>query len=211
MFQFRFDEQYEVGADGEELLIRICNPFLARKNGYTESDHVNLIDNSRIELKTESSYTTVKEFEGTIIKGKFDSKGNPKLVKSTQNIFVEDKSIKHKGVLGGTWQAIAKGCKWYIHLFPYERRLIVLNLLQWHQFILDRIDCIASLNGGRLIDVPNLGYTTTGWKFPIVEIPSHVEHYDVVLRTSEDAKNLFNKLSGEGKVEEFLRDHSCLE
>lgn len=78
----------------------------------------------------------------------------------TNNFFLERYSYGFQP--GGPFQSLAHGCKYFIYCFSNPGFFYIFNTEKLCKRLLE----IQSTNRYTLIDIPNKGFTTRGWKLP---------------------------------------------
>lgn len=133
---FEFKESLKEGQKGEELFHKLFPSKLIKTSGYNE-DFLIEIDDKTYRMELKSDYYDLDRFP---------------------NYFMErysDKSIKSPG---GPWQALSKGVDFYVYFFPKNKQWFVFKT----SLLVEKLNKIV--NEKNLIDIPNNGYTTQGYK-----------------------------------------------
>lgn len=140
---FIFEKSLKKGAEGEKIFEEISNGTFRREDGIT-CDFTFLATGDKFELKSE--YYSINR---------------------TKNFFIEHYSVLDKKTLGGPWQAKAKGIRLYGHFF-LNADLDKYSLFAFDtNKLVDRLDkMIENKELVKEINIPNRGYTTTGFLVP---------------------------------------------
>lgn len=84
-------------------------------------------------------------------------------INKTPNFFIERYSKQHRHSPGGPWQAWEKGSRIFIYFFINDGKLFVFKNLQ---ALIVLVEDYVTERSIPLIEVPNKGYITLGYKIP---------------------------------------------
>lgn len=133
--KFDWEKQLEIGNSAQDKFFRLYADSLTRTKGNHSGDFKIVQTGETIELKSDQ-YT------------------------KTNNFFIERWSKVEDNKVGGPWQAITHGSKYYVYWFP--------NLDTMYVFLLE--DMVKALDQVIIslptIPVSNSTYTTVGYKVP---------------------------------------------
>lgn len=105
-----FSKDLKTGKKGQELVVKVGKNLLKELDG-RKNDLQLVRTKETVELKTESYKLNANK--------KFSRK-----TKSTPNIFIERWSDEKRCHIGGPFQALAKGSKFYMHIFANKKVVV---------------------------------------------------------------------------------------
>lgn len=136
-----FHKSLKQGQVGEESFMRLYPHKLIRLDGKIAD--FELENGDTIELKSDS-YS----------------------IERTPNFFMERWSDIDKGKPGGPWQALEKDIKYYIYYFPINQKYFTFET----KILVSRLNSIINNNELQPVQIPNIKWTTVGFKVPRVNV-----------------------------------------
>lgn len=152
-----FGSDLKAGQKGQEKIVRAGKGLLRELDG-RKNDLELVRTKEKVELKTER-YNLKRN-------GKFS-----RATRSTPNLFIERWSDEKRGHIGGPFQALAKGNKFYVHLFK-NNKVVVFKTQELVDY-LNKID-FTQKYAKKKSNIPNKSgkkdWMTVGYYIPLEDI-----------------------------------------
>lgn len=154
-----FAKDLKVGKKGQELIVKTGNGLLKELDG-RKNDLELVRTKEKVELKTE--------------RYKLDSnKTYSRKNRTTPNLFIERWSDEKRSHIGGPFQALAKGSKFYMHVFA-NKTIVVFKTEELVKYLnqIDFTQKYAKRKSAIQNKVGKKSWTTVGYYIPLEDLAS---------------------------------------
>lgn len=173
-----FNEDLKTGKKGQQMVVKVGSSILKELDG-RKNDLELIKTKETVELKTESYKLNSKK--------KFSREK-----RSTPNIFIERWSDEKRGHIGGPFQALNKGSKFYMHVFA-NKKVVLFKTKELVKFLnqIDFTQKYAKKKASIFNKMGQKSWVTVGYSVPLKDL----EKLAVVTQLkTEELKKAFKNL-----------------